>query len=82
MTIKNLVPSKRTALKLSILIFLAGSLYLNYWLAKQHFNFRCEVNYQIVGYMTTKEQCNDISEDFYAAREVERLQMVEEMNNE
>ena len=50
------------------------SILMNIVLARQQYNIRCVVNGQIVGYFTTKTQCGNLNDQFFASTQLNQTQ--------
>lgn len=66
-------PSRKTVFKLICVLLVLGSFYGNYFLLKKHYVISCKEG----GHLMSKETCNEISENFYAAVELNRQNNVD-----
>ena len=72
------IPSKKKAFKALFVLLALTSFYANYLLASKVWNFRCQVNGQVMGYFTTKQACGDMAEAKMDSLELARQKFIRE----
>lgn len=67
------VQSKKTIIKVGIIVSLALSLFLNYKLVRANYVVRCAAG----GMLMSQSKCNDLAQDQTDAQELRRIQFVQ-----
>ena len=69
-------PNKSKVFKGLFVLIVVSSFVTNYFLAKQIWNFRCEVNGQIIGYFTRDTICGEMYQAKFDSLELDRINRV------